>query len=404
MPLMMFACLLFTACDKDDKDAVVCPPVEWTWDILTPQSVKLEGGSCGWKPRIDFRANGMEGDVVITIENYHTLSFAETSLDSYDCGWATVRIEANKVKIHFPKYVSDKPETSEEITIIGRDGKVKASAVIRLTRTFEAEEQPGQGTVPEAAKFKMINAGFSPFMHLDSPLSAPLDLITFRITDINDNYTPVGFPEYTQYYDSIVWSADGFPHTFKIYKDDVTAGGTEQQFTSQWSSHFFRSGTIRTHLKGYCQGKVKYETSLNVNLYERDFLGIEWGPVVLLNPKNQTTYCLLDSTYEYQVNDIIAKDEYPFSKIIPVNHKQLSHYDYMSDAQKAIKTLMKTNIGNGQNAKGKEYLFKCLPEKDVEAELYWENKTCRMLMVHQIPNDPDELIQEEYYLHIEPKQ
>lgn len=44
------------------------------------------------------------------------------------------------MKIHFPKYVSDTPEVSEEITIMGRDGKLKASAVIVLTRTFEEGE------------------------------------------------------------------------------------------------------------------------------------------------------------------------------------------------------------------------------------------------------------------------
>lgn len=41
-------------------------------------------------------------------------------------------------------------------------------------------------------------------MDIESLLPAPLDLVTFRITDIDGNYTPVGFPEFTQYYDSIV--------------------------------------------------------------------------------------------------------------------------------------------------------------------------------------------------------
>lgn len=403
IPFMALVCLLLTACDKDE---IVRPPIEWTWDILTPESVKYVGGSIGWSPGLNFRANGMEGDVVITCTNYGNLSFAETSSESYDCGWATVRIEGNKVKIHFPYNVSGTQPASEEITVIGRDGKAKATAVIGLTRTFESGEpgeQPEPEPVPDAAKFKMKRSGFTTFMQIESYFPAPLDLLTFRITDINDNYTPLGFPDYTQYYDSIVWSADDMPHTFRIYERVVAEGGTEQNFTPQWSSNFFRSGTIKTHLKGYYEGKVGYETSLDVDLHARDFLGIEWGPVVLLNPQNLTTYCLLDTTYEYQVNDILAIGENPYSKIIPVNHKGLSHSDYMSAAQKAIKTIMETNVGNGQNAKGKESLFKCLPEKNVEAQLYWENKTSRMLMLHQIPDDSDELFQEDYYLHIEPK-
>lgn len=67
-------------------------------------------------------------------------------------------------------------------------------------------------------------------MHLDSPLPAPLDLITFRITDVNGEYSPIDFPEFTHYYDSIVWSADNFPHTFRVYENRVTAEGVENIF------------------------------------------------------------------------------------------------------------------------------------------------------------------------------
>ncbi len=55
------------------------------------------------------------------------------------------------------------------------------------------------------------------------------------------------------------------------------------------------------------------------------------------------------------------------------------------------------------NGKGKENLFKCLPEKGVEAEWYWENETSRMLMLHRLSDGADGVAQEKYYLHIEPK-
>ena len=102
---------------------------------------------------------------------------------------------------------------------------------------------------------------------------------------------PTVFPKFTNYYDSIVWSADHFPHTFKIYEHNVTAEGEEKILSKQWSSHFFKSGTVKSRLKGYRHGKVKYETSLNTTLYNRDFLGLEWGTIVLQNPQNLT--CLL---------------------------------------------------------------------------------------------------------------
>ena len=90
----------------------------------------------------------------------------------------------------------------------------------------------------------------------------------------------------------------------------------------------------------------------------------------------------MDRDYEYKVYDIVAKDNAPYSQIIPINHKLLSDSDFLPTTQKAINTLMENNVGEGQNAKGKETLFKCLPEEGVNAELYWENKTTRMLMLH----------------------
>lgn len=312
---------------------------------------------------------------------------------------------ANQVKIHFPPSVSDSPDAYEEIRISANDGERTAYTTICLSRIFKDNGQPDPEpeALPEEAKFKMIIAEFTPLMHIESLLPSPLDLITFRITDINGHYMPTVFPKFTNYYDSIVWSADHFPHTFKIYEHNVTAEGEEKILSKQWSSHFFKSGTVKSRLKGYRHGKVEYETSLNTTLYNRDFLGLEWGTIVLQNPQNLTAYCLLDRDFEYQVYDIVAKNDVPYSQIIPVNHKSLSDADFPPTTEKAIKTLMENNFGKGQDAKEKENLFKCLPEKGVKAELYWENPTTHMLMLHQLSDGTDELVQERYYLHVEPK-
>ncbi len=397
---MVFVCLSFTACDKDKVLHV--GPMEWTYEILTPKTVEYEGSSAGLSPKFCFKANNKEGDIVMTCENFDVLDPISGDSYTYDCGWATLEVEANRLKIHFPPYASDAPDAYEEIRVSANDGKRKSHTIICLSRIFGEEGQPE--TLPKEAKFKMIMADFTPLMHLDSPLPAPLDLITFRITDINDHYMPIGFPEFTQYYDSIVWSADNFPHTFKIYENDVSAEGTKERLTTQWGSYFFKSGAVKSRLKGYRNEKVEYETSLDITLYERDFLGLDWGVIILQNPQNPTAYCRLNRDYEYKVYDIVAKNNAPYSQIIPINHKSLSDSDFPQTAQKAIKTLMENNVGEGQNAKGKENLFKCLPEKGVEAEWYWENKTTRMLMLHQLSDDTDEFVQEIYYLHVEPKQ
>ena len=156
-------------------------------------------------------------------------------------------------------------------------------------------------------------------------------------------------------------------------------------------------------MKGYRDGKVEYETSLHTTLYDRDFLGLEWGTVILQNPKNLTAYCLLDKNYEYKLYDIVAKNYAPYSRFVPVNHKMLSDADFLPTTKKAVLTLMENSLGAGQDAKGKEDLFKCLPEKGVVAERYWENETTRMLMLHRLPNNIERSAEEIYYLHIEPK-
>lgn len=399
MPLIALVCLLLAACDKDE---IIRPPMEWTYEILTPENVKYEGSSVGWAPRYNFKANGGEGDIVMTCTNYDVLNLNSGNSYTYDCGWATVKVDGNRLRIHLPYDCSGAPEASETISVSGSNGSQKAVSTVCLTRTFDSEGQP-EPPRPDGSGFRLTVAGFRPFMQIDSPLPAPLDLVTFRITDADGKFTPVGFPEFTQHYDSIVWSADGLPNTFRVYESNATEQETEKHLSAQWSSHFFKSGTIKNHLRGYRNGKVEYEASLDLILYERDFMGLEWGPVVLQKPQNLTAYCRLNTDYEYQLNDITEKDGNPFSRIIPVNHRLIPEAVFLETASMAIRTLMEDNVGLGQSASGKEQLFKCLPEAGVEAVLYWENKTTRMLMLHQLSNSPDELAKEMYYLHVEPK-
>ena len=399
VPLAALVCLLLAACDKDE---IVRPPMEWTYEILTPGSVEYEGGSVGWAPQYNFRANGLEGDIVMTCTNYDVLNLTQGDSYTYDCGWATVKVEGNRLRIHFPYDCSGATEASETISVSGSNGSQKAVSTVCLTRTFDSEGRP-EPPQPDGSGFRLTVAGFRPFMQIDSPLPAPLDLVTFRITDADGKFTPVGFPEFTQHYDSIVWSADGLPNTLRVYESSATEHETEKHLSAQWSSHFFKGGTVRHRLRGYRDGKVEHESTLDLTLYERDFMGLEWGPVVLQNPQNLTAYCLLDTEHEYQLNDIVAKDGHPFSRIIPVNHRLLPEADFPAVASRAITTLMADNVGEGQSAKGKEQLFRCLPEAGVEAVRYWENKTTRMLLLHQRTDDPDEPVRESYYLHVEPK-
>ena len=402
MPFMVVVCLILTACDKDD--VLRGEPMVWSYEILTPDNVRFLKSTTEDSPTYFFETNGKGGDMIMTCENFDVLNPISGDSYVYDCGWATLKIDGNQVKFHFPPSTSNNV-AYEEIQISANDGERKVYTLICLSRAInnDGPTDPELETLPEEAKFKMIMNDFTPLMHLDSPLPAPLDLITFRITDVNGEYSPIDFPEFTHYYDSIVWSADNFPHTFRVYENRVTAEGVEKHISTQWSSHFFKSGTIKSHIKGYRDGKAQYETSHNMTLYERDFLGLQWGIIVLQKPENLTAYCLLDRDYEYKVYDIVATNDAPYSQIIPMNHKLLSDADFLPATEKAIKTLMKNNVGGGEDGKGKENLFKCLPEKGVEAEWYWENETTRMLMLHRLSDGTDGPAQEKYYLHIEPK-
>ena len=85
---MTLVCLLFTACNKDD----ILPggPMLWTYEILTPESVEYEGGTVGWIPKECFKANGNEGYIVMTCENFDMLNPISGGSYTYDCGWATL--------------------------------------------------------------------------------------------------------------------------------------------------------------------------------------------------------------------------------------------------------------------------------------------------------------------------
>lgn len=161
MPFMTLVCLLFTACNKDD----ILPggPMLWTYEILTPESVEYEGGTVGWIPKECFKANGNEGYIVMTCKNFDMLNPISGGSYTYDCGWATLKVEANQLKIHFPRQVSEAPDAYEEITISTNDGKRTASTIICLSRTFKDEGQPDPEPepLPEEAKFKMKKAYFT---------------------------------------------------------------------------------------------------------------------------------------------------------------------------------------------------------------------------------------------------
>ncbi|MCM1138770.1 MAG: DUF4377 domain-containing protein [Muribaculum sp.] len=258
------------------------------------------------------------------------------------------------------------------------------------------------GDVPDKYKFKFVEAGMTTLMGDNYPFAAPFDNITYRITDNYERYEPVGFPEFTQYYDSIVWCADNLPNTVRIYEQDNTENSIKQHIEHQWSTHFFNKGEQKTALKGYRKGEVIYSTSLTTTLRERDFLCYDWtnGSVAIGNPGNTAIYCPLDSQYEYQAFHTQEQNGVRFAQIRVWNKKSLSEAEFLPVSRDALIELMTDNIGQAQSPSGKVETFKCLPSESVEAINFWENKTTRILL---LLSTPDEYGFQDYYLHFESK-
>lgn len=375
----------------------------WSHDNHSPENIEY-AYTPDAVPQLNLEVNYKGGDITLTCTNYdHLMPIGADGTDTYDCGWGVFRIDGSQVKCHFPYDASGKPEATEQITISAKNGKTVMNTILHVKRTF-GELTPDQDTEELAGKykFKLVKAGMTPFMNNDFTVPAPFDNIVYRITDYYDRYYTFGFPEFTQHYDSIVWSAEGFPNTEKIYEHYNHDTSAEEHFTSQWSTHFFKSGEIKCQLKGYRNGKVVHSASLNTYLYERDFLCYDWveGNFTIANPTNHGIYCLLDKKYEYTAFDMQEMNGTPYGYIgVRLTHDMsgAEQYTYMQDA---LTELMTENIGQAQSAADKIALFKCLPTKRFEAIKYWENKTTRILLLHQLPEDD---VREKYYLHIEAK-
>ena len=257
--------------------------------------------------------------------------------------------------------------------------------------------EPGEW--PEEAKFKLKMVQLNSFMNLDTPLAAPFDLLTFRIFDYQDEYTPLGYPEFLQYYDSIVMSTPVMPNTYCVYQKKTDEGSTSEKFTSQWSSYFFEKNDFPIILKGYKDGDVKYAFQMKQIMRERDFLGIDWknGGITLANPQSHVVYCVLDTRYEFLLTDTQLRNNIPFVKIKVAFASDLTDAENLKRQENGLRWLLEKHLGY----KTFETIadFKTLPEDASIVETYG-NETTRAALLHFKDNDFHE---ECYYIIAEPK-
>ena len=130
---MVLVCLLLTACNKDD--VLPARPMEWSYEIITPANVQFLKSTTDVSPSYFFETNGKGGNMVMTCENYDVLNPISGDSYVYDCGWTTLKIEGNQVKIHFP------PSTSNDVA----HEEIQISAMMEKERFIRLSVYPKLG-------------------------------------------------------------------------------------------------------------------------------------------------------------------------------------------------------------------------------------------------------------------
>ncbi len=395
----LFALLLLSACSNDDP---IDSWMRWSHENQSPEDIKYDY-MLDALTKLYIEVNYKGGDITLICNNYDRLDpIGPGGTNTYDCGWGVFTVDGRTVRCHFPEDASGKPEAIDQITLSATKGNTVVNTILLVKRTF-GELQPQPAELEDKYKFQLAYTGLMPFMNDDFTVPAPFDNLSFRVTDYLGRFQSLGFPEFTQHYDSIVWCAEGMPNTVRIYERSNTATSTHENFISQWSTHFFHAGEVKSSLKGYKGGEVVHSSSLTTRLYERDFLCYDWkdGSVVILNPGNTGIYCLLDTEYEYQASHTQELDGIRYAHINVWNKHAIPDAKFLEVKQQALIKLMAENLGKGVELPWSTGLFKCLPDKGVEELMFWENKTTRIVLVHDLPDE--EYDREDYYLHFEEK-
>lgn len=148
MPFMAIICLLLTACDKDEVSPA--NSMKWSYEILTPANVKFLKSTAEVSPAYFFETNGKGGDMVMTCENFDVLNPISADSYAYDCGWATLKVEGNQVKIHFPPSTSDEVHTKRFRfqPMMGKEKLIRLSVYPELL-TMMDQQTPNRRSCPK---------------------------------------------------------------------------------------------------------------------------------------------------------------------------------------------------------------------------------------------------------------
>lgn len=274
---------------------------------------------------------------------------------------------------------------------------------INVTDTYSDEATIDINNLSQSYRFKIKPTSRpTTLMGEDYTIAAPLDLVSFRITDgyANDK-VGLDMPSFIEPYDSIVWSAKELPDTYKVYSKYTDSDGEGKKLTRQFSTYFYHEGQITNYLKGYKNDKVIHVDSTKIMVYNRDFLCFDWTKGnVSLTGGSSCVYNRLDRMYEYAVTHTLQKDNTRWLSIsvIPTDN---SHPVSAEKAKAGLQHLLSQNgIEKGHlNLSTADEIFTCLPSGAKPVEFY-ENASTRILLVHM---PATEYTDDTYSLHVESK-
>ena len=267
-----------------------------------------------------------------------------------------------------------------------------------ISDTLVTAQQPDE--LPEEAKFKLKMGQLEPFMHMDTPMPAPFDLLTFKLVDYQDEYNFLyGNAVFLQYYDSIVVSSPVMPDTYRVFQQSCDENGCGSRYIPQCSSYFFEKSDFQLCLKGYKGGKVIYEYSMEQMMQERDFLCVDWtcGIYAMANPLTACIYCVLDSRYEFLLTDTQMRNGTYYVKIRVAPGSELVQSEYVKKQEQGLKWLLDKYLARQPIPNVAD--FKTLPE-DAEVVDVYGNSTTRAALIH---NDDIDIYKEYYYVIAEQK-
>lgn len=265
-------------------------------------------------------------------------------------------------------------------------------AKIFVTKDAPKSVKVENNIFPSQFKFKLKSSSNQIFI-------SPFELVSFKMTDLNGKWSMIETPSFCSYYDSVVWSADGYPDQKTVYRK---VKSPYIDYVPEWECRFSQNKSLYTRLQGYKDGRVVYTDSVQTRIMSRDFLNIDWGNAdITLNNWSYVCSCPLDQSIAFRHYKAAELDGHLYSRLLLEPQKnENKDTKFAERAKEALSKLMDEHLGtrrsfNPETIGGSFYCLKA----GVKPLFYWQTEATRALLVEA---DGVEAGSQEIYVHAEP--